>query len=875
MPPQPDPLSFFRLKPIRAARVSEISETTAAAPVPLEDHVDFHIGNPLQDARLSSAFLRIALGIDVHREDLWDTEPDAILEYLGWEPADKPKLELIIRTIQKSSPYMPRGGYSRKNPHALITAFCAWLEHQQEPLHYDTGEHSGRREIILASGGISETLRILFFALSSYLEITPARILCYRCEVLPSLRTIPNLLFEDLAADERVAREQIEQFLLNTPKVPTFLLIGGPLGEETRRKLRSLSIERPLYFIEANNAPNHLSLAREAKLVQRVMRLLTPAIFASRLDSLSTVFIAGNADFLNVMENVHFSMKGTPSASEVEFLIYLLEQKLAHLPTETSADVPQVSPTFDGLGTGISAESILPQLAERTERHLERLLDERAQKLAISITAFEEKTAMLARRMQNAWKNGMMDEFSAVDAKELLDDLVQNIHLPAWSQALQRSFLSVFCKHQPQYRPEACLVVSGSSRTALGILGFHCGITDVVIPDLSWSYEQCFPNVHAVPLMASLGLDVNAIIEKVEQLCRQDPSWQTRGAVALNNPHNATGRILDEAAMRKLIKYCLQHDLYVIDDLAYQNVAPVDDLPEIKTVRQVAAELVRLGELDEEQADRVITVHSMSKTDCLAGARLAVTEIRAKPLRQRFEALNSIIQPNLAAIYICYLFYRGATQETRTYWRLRNSIFRDRTQALLTAVENLPSDRNPFGLVILPPTGSMYPLLQIKRLPAGLSLDWLASSLARRGIGLLPLATFARTEKGFETGRTTFRLTLGGVDDAEILLAKTRRLLIDLNRLIAEEEARYNRKPLPFRTLASRSSRSIELSRGWDLIAKQILQYGGESASMPQRMPLPPLDAQRLKNEFLQHYGPERLGSSEPACLIGPSSATN
>ena len=102
---------------------------------------------------------------------------------------------------------------------------------------------------------------------------------------------------------------------------------------------------------------------------------------------------------------------------------------------------------------------------------------------------------------------------------------------------------------------------------------------------------------------------------------------------------------------------------------------------------------------------------------------------------------------------------------------------------------------------------------RLVRLPSGLSLDWLASSLARRGIGLLPLATFARTEKGFETGRTTFRLTLGGVDQAETLLAKTRHLLIDLNRLMTDEDAQYNRKPLSFRTLTSRSSRSIELAR--------------------------------------------------------------
>ncbi|TFH33533.1 MAG: pyridoxal phosphate-dependent aminotransferase, partial [Anaerolineales bacterium] len=800
-----------------------------------------------------------ALGIDVHQEELRDTEPDAILEYLGWEISEKPKLEAIIRTIQKSSPYLPRGGYFRKNPHTLITAFCSWLKDQQEPLHYDTGEQSGRREIILASGGISETLRIILFALSSHLEIIPARILSYRFELLPPLRSIPNLSFEDLAADEQVAREQIEHLLINAPEVPTFLLIGGPLGEETRRKLRLLSVEHPLYFIEANNAPNHLSLAREAKLVQRVMRLLTPAIFAPRLQTLSTVFIAGNADLLGVIENVHFNIKGTPSASEVEFLIYLLEQKLTHLPVEAPAEVPQVKPSFDGLGLGITAENSLSQLAERTEQHLERLLNDRAQKLAHSINTLEEKNAVLVQRIQNIWKDGIIDEFSNVEANDLIDLLVQNVHEPTWCQALQHSFLSVFCKHQPQYQPEACLVVSGSSRTAFGILGSHCEITEVVIPDLSWSYEQCFPKVHAVPLKASLDLDVDAIIEKVKQLSRQDPTWQKRAAVVINNPHNATGRIFDEEAIRKLIIYCLQHNLYLIDDLAYQNVAPVDGLPVIKTVRQIASDLVRLGNLGEEKTNRVITVHSMSKTDCLAGARLAVVEIRDQQLRQRFKELNSIIQPNLAAIYICYLFYRGPIQATRTYWHLRNAIFRERTQALLTAVENLPPDRNPFGLDILPPTGSMYPLLQIKHLPAGLSLDWLASSLASRGIGLLPLATFARTEKGFETGRTTFRLTLGGMDNAESLLSKTRHLLIDLNRLIGEEEARYNRKALPFRIPINQSTRSSELSRTWDVIAKQILQHGENCGSVRQFMPLPPLDSKQMQHEFLQCYGPERL----------------
>lgn len=856
---QPDPLAFFRLKQIRVARVSEISETTAAAPVPNEERVNFHIGNPLQDSKLSSAFLRIALGIDIHRHDLRDTAPDKILEHLGWDFADKPRLEFLIRAIQKSTPYMPRGGYSRKAPNALVKAFRTWLEKQQEPLQYDMGEESGRREVILASGGINETLRVLLSALSDYLQITPARFLCYHHDVQLPEDSFPNLQIIHLAEDERTAREQVEQFIDLQPEVPTFLLIGSLLSEETRRKLRALSTRAALFFIEANNAPNHLSLAREARLVQRVIRLLTPAIFAPRLDSLSPVFIAGNADFLGVIENVHFKLKGSPSASEVEFLSFLLEQNLADLQANSSTEIFPDNPWLEGLGTGTSAETTLFDLTGTIGTRLEQVMDTSAQRVERSMAALDRKIALISRIVEDRWKADLSDEFSNLDSRELLEQLIENAHIPEWRHALEMSFLSVFVKHQPQYRPEACVVASGSSRTALGILGFHCGVTDVVIPDLSWSYEQCFPNVHVVPLTETLALDVEAIIGKVKQLCQQDPRWPERGAVAINNPHNATGRIFDEESVRKLIAYCLEHNIYVIDDLAYQNVAPVDGLPEIKTARQHAAELVHSGMLGEGSVDRLISVHSMSKTDCLAGARLAVVEIRDEFLRQRFLAVNSLIQPNLAAIFICYLFYRGTVQNARTYWRLRNTLFLERTQAIMTAVENLPPDRNPFGLTIIPPTGSMYPLLHIKLLPSGLSLDWLASSLARRGIGLLPLATFARTEEGFDTGRRTFRLTLGGSDHAEVLLAKTRRLLIDLNRMIAEEEARYNRKQLTFRIPAGAASRFTERLSWWEHISRQVRQLSESDRVLSQLTTLPQVDVSRLRADFLTNYLPERM----------------
>ncbi|MBP1601283.1 MAG: hypothetical protein H6Q06_1434 [Acidobacteria bacterium] len=197
-----DPLRLFRLKPLRSARVSEISESTAASGVAPAERVNFHIGNPLQDPRLSSAYLRIVLGIDVRREELSESSPDLLLQHLGWSGADRHLLDFLTALIRKSGPYLPRGGYSRGNPPALVRLFCSWLEQQQEALSYDDGGKSGRREIVLASGGIQESLRILFHALSLYSVIRPARILLFETPLDDTLRSFDGLDFEEIPPDD-------------------------------------------------------------------------------------------------------------------------------------------------------------------------------------------------------------------------------------------------------------------------------------------------------------------------------------------------------------------------------------------------------------------------------------------------------------------------------------------------------------------------------------------------------------------------------------------------------------------------------------------------------------------------------------------------
>ena len=108
-------------------------------------------------------------------------------------------------------------------------------------------------------------------------------------------------------------------------------------------------------------------------------------------------------------------------------------------------------------------------------------------------------------------------------------------------------------------------------------------------------------------------------------------------------------------------------------------------------------------------------------------------------------------------------------------------------------------------------------------------------------------------------GRRTFRLTLGGSDHTQALLAKTRRLLIDLNRMIAEEEARYNRKQLTIRIPAMASGHSAERQALWEDTARRVQQSLESEQAFPQFSTLPQLDARALRTEFLQAYLPERL----------------
>ncbi|MCB0284343.1 MAG: aminotransferase class I/II-fold pyridoxal phosphate-dependent enzyme, partial [Calditrichaeota bacterium] len=400
-----------------------------------------------------------------------------------------------------------------------------------------------------------------------------------------------------------------------------------------------------------------------------------------------------------------------------------------------------------------------------------------------------------------------------------------------------------------------CFVISGSSRTALSIIGQHCGIKNILTFDWSWSYDNGFDNVSYVPLLKKGKLNSDGLLNELHILLQENPLWPGSSAVIINNPHNASGRVFSSAEIQSLIIKILDQNIHIIDDLCYQDVAPSTNPVKFHTVKELAIDAVKKGLLTSDKLKLLITVHSLSKTDCYAGARVTVAEICDTEIAKHFEKIKANIIPNTMALFISYLFYRSDPALLQNYWTLRNKIFFDRSSQIKQAVDELPNERNAFNIELQEPQGSMYPHLIIHNFPSGISIDNISRRLAQRGFGLIPMTAFSKTAEGFEKARKSFRLTLGGLDDATTLRHKTRRLVIELNRLLHEEAQAYREFRFKSPLLPEPSEYLKPVLNSWTE-ATQLIK--NDAPSVFEKL-VHEDDASSMKYEFVKNYLPWRL----------------
>ncbi len=177
---------------------------------------------------------------------------------------------------------------------------------------------------------------------------------------------------------------------------------------------------------------------------------------------------------------------------------------------------------------------------------------------------------------------------------------------PALLAAIRRRILA---RHGFDLDP-ACLQVVPGATTGLAIV--VAALLDpgdeLLLPSPFWPLIRGIATTRGcpaveVPFFTRLddpGFDAEAALERAVT--------PRTAALYVNSPHNPTGRVLPEPVVAAVARVARRHDLWVLADAAYEDLA----------YAAAAPPLWRRADL----AERTIAVHTCSKSHALAGARV-------------------------------------------------------------------------------------------------------------------------------------------------------------------------------------------------------------------------------------------------------------
>jgi arginine:pyruvate transaminase len=224
-------------------------------------------------------------------------------------------------------------------------------------------------------------------------------------------------------------------------------------------------------------------------------------------------------------------------------------------------------------------------------------------------------------------------------------------------------------------------------------------------------------------------------------------------AIWINTPHNPTGVIFDQAEMNAIAELCRRHDLWLISDEVYEDMA-------------YARPHVSAWSLPD-MADRTIVVSSLSKSHAIPGFRFGWIAA-PRPLIER--VINLVL---------CMLFGGPPFLQEGVLPALQNDLpevaalretYRRRASTFSALLADAPDCR------LTPPEGGMFALLDVRA--TGLdSLAFARRLLEKEGVAVLPSDAFGPSA----VGHVRISLTL---PDAELMSAG-RRIVAFASRLAA------------------------------------------------------------------------------------------
>ena len=241
-----------------------------------------------------------------------------------------------------------------------------------------------------------------------------------------------------------------------------------------------------------------------------------------------------------------------------------------------------------------------------------------------------------------------------------------------------------------------------------------------------------------VPLDPATGFhpDLDAIAAAVTPATR---------AILINSPHNPTGAVFDAAEKVALAEICRRHDLWLISDEVYEDMAFARPHRSIWSL--------------PEAAGRAVAISSLSKSHAIPGFRLGWLAAPPELARHVFNLLLCMVFGGPPFIQEAVL--PALKRDLPEVAALRED-YRRRGCAMAALLATAP------GCAAAPPEGGMFLLLDVRA--TGLSaLAFAEGLLLSQGVAVLPCDSFGDNV----AGRLRISLTLP--DDQ--LLAAGRRIV--------------------------------------------------------------------------------------------------
>lgn len=246
---------------------------------------------------------------------------------------------------------------------------------------------------------------------------------------------------------------------------------------------------------------------------------------------------------------------------------------------------------------------------------------------------------------------------------------------------------------------------------------------EVLIPDPGYTVFSMAPRmVAAVPVPYRLRAE-HGFVPQAADLAALVTA-RTR-AIVVNSPSNPLGVAYPREALRRIVDLAVAHDLWIISDEVYERFV-------------MDAEHVSVATLPGAQ-ERTLTVHSVSKTYALTGARVGwlvtppgLEEVLGKVQEATTSCVNTPAQRAALAALTGPQDAVAAARET----------YRERLGAGCALLDGR-------GIPYLPPTGAFYLWVDVSHASRGDVATWAERFLVEKGVAVAPGSAFGAGGEGW------------------------------------------------------------------------------------------------------------------------------